>query len=481
MNTANIMAVEIKPKQEIPLKKNDIAADKVPPKSSAHGDAGKQDQAFDSALEDAKDVLDAKDEDKVAKPEGQNLLMMGFNPVIALVEVASAPSLSATLIAQGSEAALMQQAGTKTPLLQEQKMPIQTAVFTDLLQNAKPVKTDAQGLQPEVQPGSQQNASQPVVENSAAQLLQMLNGKTAVNAGVAAAAANAAQDGNARATKAEGQLVGDTQATLADVSKNLQKTNTPSAGENLLSDGEERNAQQNLAKQQDQGMGSTRESVADIFKSSNAKANETAKQTSSQQAAAGITGQPTETAVKTPEVNQPSTQQPFGVNVMDLRTPQAQTTAPAAAPQQTPDTTAKYNISEQIVEQARLIKTNEDTQMVIKLKPAHLGELSLKVTVENGVVSASFHSDNVQVRSMLESSLLQLKQDLAAQGIKVDSVGVYAGLGQFDSQNQAGRQQQGSSQSRNRKMNAADFEEEAEKVGAVALNRADEDGVDYRI
>ena len=143
--------------------------------------------------------------------------------------------------------------------------------------------------------------------------------------------------------------------------------------------------------------------------------------------------------------------------------------------------TPEYDIQTQIVEKAKLIKTNEDTQMVIKLKPEHLGDLTLKVTVENGVVSASFHSENAQVRTMLESSLMQLKQELSNQGIKVDNVSVYAGLGDLMSNGQEGQyNQQKSSKFKNQKVDLADFEDEVDKVNAPLQNGVDE-GVDYRI
>lgn len=158
-------------------------------------------------------------------------------------------------------------------------------------------------------------------------------------------------------------------------------------------------------------------------------------------------------------------------------------TQQSAPVQETPQQLAKYDIPGQIVEHARLIKNTEDTQMVIKLRPEHLGELTLKVTVEKGVVSATFHSDNIQVRAALENSLMQLKQELTNQGIKVDNVGVYAGLGQFlsNGHEQAGREQQ-SARYKNRKIDLADFDDEVNKVnGGTPTNTATQDGVDYRI
>ena len=106
---------------------------------------------------------------------------------------------------------------------------------------------------------------------------------------------------------------------------------------------------------------------------------------------------------------------------------QTEQTAPAAEVPQRPQT--DYEIPRQIVEQARLLRTLNDTQMIIRLKPEHLGELTLRVAVgSDGAVQASFHSDNAHVRSVIENSLVQLRQELNTQGIKVDRVGVYTGL-----------------------------------------------------
>ena len=97
------------------------------------------------------------------------------------------------------------------------------------------------------------------------------------------------------------------------------------------------------------------------------------------------------------------------------------------APQSTQD---PYNIREQIVQNARLLQRQGTTEMVIQLRPEHLGEMTLKVSVSaEGSVTASFHSDNVAVRTIIENTLVQLKNDLANQGIRVDNIEVSAQLG----------------------------------------------------
>ena len=129
-----------------------------------------------------------------------------------------------------------------------------------------------------------------------------------------------------------------------------------------------------------------------------------------------------ETTVRTTETPvQPASVQ---TGAPPIQTAQA---APAAEVPQRPQT--DYEIPRQIVEQARLLRTLNDTQMIIRLKPEHLGELTLRVAVgSDGAVQASFHSDNAHVRSVIENSLVQLRQELNTQGIKVDRVGVYTGL-----------------------------------------------------
>ena len=160
---------------------------------------------------------------------------------------------------------------------------------------------------------------------------------------------------------------------------------------------------------------------------------------------------------------------------------------------QAPQPQTDFDIPRQIVDQARLIRRAEDTQMVIKLNPEHLGELTLKVSVtQNGSVNAAFHSDNAQVRAIIENSLVQLRQELNDQGLKVDSVEVYAGLadgqlpqeqGQQAWQNQQGGSNGGSS-IRGIAAGAEEYAEEADGLAAAAVQEAEKsamDGVDYRI
>jgi len=158
-----------------------------------------------------------------------------------------------------------------------------------------------------------------------------------------------------------------------------------------------------------------------------------------------------------------------------------------AAQVQNPETAAQAarqneNIPAQIVEQARLIRNAENTEMVINLKPEHLGQLTLRVSVsQNGAVNASFYSDNAQVRAAIENSLVQLRQELNDQGLKVDNVQVYAGLSDGGLTNgqggQAWQQQQ-----QNNVPRRIDFDSLQEEVDAVTpANEISAEGVDYKV
>lgn len=173
-----------------------------------------------------------------------------------------------------------------------------------------------------------------------------------------------------------------------------------------------------------------------------------------------------------------------------MNTAAAAETAPA---QQVQDT---YNVMQQIVDQARLIRSDANTEMVIRLNPEHLGELTLRVAVTaSGAINATFHTENAQVRGLLESSMIQLKQELQQQGLKVNNVDVQSGLSQdFFAQSQAGQQGYPQSQhsARNQAADRAAFENDADALtvntavsGAAATentaNVGDSDGVNYLV
>ncbi|MEG6585884.1 flagellar hook-length control protein FliK [Dendrosporobacter sp. 1207_IL3150] len=165
-------------------------------------------------------------------------------------------------------------------------------------------------------------------------------------------------------------------------------------------------------------------------------------------------------------------------SINKLQQPAVQSDLGTVKQSDTPKVNDTHNIAEQIIEKARLVRGTQETEMIIKLKPEHLGELTLKVSVDKGLISASFHSDNAEVRSVIESSLVQLKQEMTNQGLKVDNVGVYSGLGQFLSNGQREAPKQPVVKFNNKKIAEEAFEDSESTIKSQL--RVDT-GVDYRI
>lgn len=211
----------------------------------------------------------------------------------------------------------------------------------------------------------------------------------------------------------------------------------------------------------------------------------------SQQPVRTTTTAPLELPTRAAEPSMQGTPQPLAAQTGT--TPPAQEVGTPASTQETQRPQPDYEIPRQIVEQARLLRSLNDTQMVIRLRPEHLGELTLRVSVgSNGAVQASFHSDNAQVRNVIENSLVQLRQELNNQGLKVDRVGVYAGLtdGQMpQGQGQEAWQQSSSRQSGTQQVYArGDADDYLDEIDGLAPLAAEEtggsvgsDGVDYRV
>ena len=87
----------------------------------------------------------------------------------------------------------------------------------------------------------------------------------------------------------------------------------------------------------------------------------------------------------------------------------------------------------------------KSSQVIITLKPEHLGEVTVKINVDGDRVTAAFHAASSEVRAILESSMPQLRQEMSQNGWKFDSDGVYGGMQQFlaDQQQQQRQAEQG--------------------------------------
>ncbi|WP_265444737.1 flagellar hook-length control protein FliK [Acetivibrio straminisolvens] len=87
----------------------------------------------------------------------------------------------------------------------------------------------------------------------------------------------------------------------------------------------------------------------------------------------------------------------------------------------------KKEIVQQVVEKAKVVLSGDKSEMVIDLKPEHLGKLELKIVTERGMVIAKFVAENEQVKAALESNMNMLKESLEKQGFSVEGFSVTVG------------------------------------------------------
>lgn len=86
-----------------------------------------------------------------------------------------------------------------------------------------------------------------------------------------------------------------------------------------------------------------------------------------------------------------------------------------------------YQIINQIVEKIKVDIKPDISEMKLILKPDHLGELSLKITTENNIITAQFVAENQQVKEVLQSNFSNLKDTLQQLGLIVNNISVSVG------------------------------------------------------
>jgi flagellar hook-length control protein FliK len=114
--------------------------------------------------------------------------------------------------------------------------------------------------------------------------------------------------------------------------------------------------------------------------------------------------------------------------IIDLQTNQLNSQVPVSKTSNVITQPVKTaDVLNQVIEQAKVTLGHDKSEMVIDLKPDHLGKLSLKVVTEQGIVAAKFMAENQQVKEVLESNMQLLKDSLQKQGISIDGVSVQVG------------------------------------------------------
>ena len=89
-------------------------------------------------------------------------------------------------------------------------------------------------------------------------------------------------------------------------------------------------------------------------------------------------------------------------------------------------------IMQQILDYIKVSVKPDMTSLQMQLNPEELGTLQIEVSNKNGVLTAQFTTQDEGVKAIIESQLIQLKENLNEQGLKVQAVEVTVASQQFD-------------------------------------------------
>lgn len=151
--------------------------------------------------------------------------------------------------------------------------------------------------------------------------------------------------------------------------------------------------------------------------------------------------------------------------------------------------TSTESIMDQVSEALKVTMKEDMTEMELELHPASLGNVRVQVASKEGIITASFTTQNETVKAALESQIMILKDNLDEQGIKVEAVEVTVSSHAFERNlNEEGEHSSNEAETRKksvRKINLSDIqgtsEEEMTQEDAIVADMMRKNGntVDY--
>lgn len=103
------------------------------------------------------------------------------------------------------------------------------------------------------------------------------------------------------------------------------------------------------------------------------------------------------------------------------------------------------DVIEQMIDAVKVNVTADFQSMEIQLTPENLGKVNLNVVLREGILTATITAQNEAVKNVIDSQIVQLRESLSSQGLKVEAVEVTVENQSFD----ANAQNDNSSDERN--------------------------------
>ena len=154
----------------------------------------------------------------------------------------------------------------------------------------------------------------------------------------------------------------------------------------------------------------------------------------------------------------------------------APTRAEIQAAQQAPLQLTKELANEQVAEKVQMMMSKNLKNLDIRLDPPELGQMKIRMTMNNDVANVHFTVSNQQARDVIEQTLPRLREMLAQQGMQLaDSSVQQQNSGQSQDSYNNGEQQSGSNRT-----NDGQGDENLDNGSNLELNVASKrDGISY--
>ncbi|MFD0671735.1 flagellar hook-length control protein FliK [Cohnella sp. GCM10027633] len=123
------------------------------------------------------------------------------------------------------------------------------------------------------------------------------------------------------------------------------------------------------------------------------------------------------------EASETGSQQAWTLLTGDAKSTEALQAKPVL-PAQVPVQQFAEQLDKFLVKQFLLTQGNGITEAKLTLTPEHLGQVDIRIVMQNGQLTAQFMAENGMARDMLENQMAQLRASLQAQGLQVDRLEV---------------------------------------------------------
>ena len=108
-------------------------------------------------------------------------------------------------------------------------------------------------------------------------------------------------------------------------------------------------------------------------------------------------------------------------------------------------------ITDQILEQIKINITPDTTHLEISLTPEHLGKVNVQIESTDNTVTAKFTTETRVAKEAIESNLIQFKEQLVEQGIKVDTIEVTVSDFAFNKNGSSGQNEENGKANKNKR------------------------------